>query len=163
MQPIDGVSALTSECEYVRSGEVCVWSASPVSPSVHGACGRRRDLSVVAARNNCEAHEKITGLTGPSPIRDDDANGVGRSGREARTERAFLDSAGRIGRFPTSLNTPGHSSLNLHPNCQPDRGRSRELAMAWTMLSSGIASRSRQLWCGYRDRGRLWRGRRSAR
>ena len=53
-----------------------------------------------------EDHEKITGFAGLSPILACDLNCAGRSGHEDRTERAFPDAAGRIGRFPTGLNPP---------------------------------------------------------
>ena len=56
--------------------------------------------------DTCHDHEKITGFAGLSPIRADGAYRAGRSGQWSRTERAFPDSAGRIGRFPSGLNPP---------------------------------------------------------
>ena len=54
--------------------------------------------------------QKITKRSQDSPdqrrIRSHDPDWAGRSGHEARTERAFLDRAGRIGRFRTGLNPP---------------------------------------------------------
>lgn len=118
------------------------WPWVPLEQQESAIASRPGERVARADGDRRQDHEKITGFAKLRGIRSHDPDWAGRSGQEARTERAFLDSGGRIGRFSTSLNPPspqGECGFKSRPGhrqcCTPRRRRINR-------RSVGIASAS---------------------